>query len=71
MVSTFPARGRTLLVVLCGALALSLADVSAAPPPRLLAPELDGGVGWLGTKNPILLKDLRGKIVVFDFWTLC
>jgi thiol-disulfide isomerase/thioredoxin len=35
------------------------------------APELDGGVGWLNTDEPIHLKDLRGKIVLLDFWTFC
>jgi thiol-disulfide isomerase/thioredoxin len=35
------------------------------------APELDGGIAWLNTAGPIHLKDLRGKIVVLDFWTLC
>jgi thiol-disulfide isomerase/thioredoxin len=35
------------------------------------APELDGGVGWLNTAGPIRLKDLRGKIVLLDFWTYC
>ena len=38
---------------------------------RMLAPELDGGAGWLNTAGPIRLKDLRGKIVVLDFWTYC
>jgi thiol-disulfide isomerase/thioredoxin/sugar lactone lactonase YvrE len=38
---------------------------------RIKAPELDGGVAWLNTAGPIRLKDLRGKIVVLDFWTLC
>ncbi len=37
---------------------------------RMKAPELDG-VGWIGTDKPLRLQDLRGKIVVLDFWTLC
>ncbi len=35
------------------------------------APELDGGVAWLNTAGPVRIKDLRGKIVLLDFWTLC
>jgi thiol-disulfide isomerase/thioredoxin len=35
------------------------------------APELEGGVAWLNTAGPVRLKDLKGKIVLVDFWTLC
>ena len=36
------------------------------------APELTGGVAWLNTAGPVSLKkDLKGKVVVLDFWTLC
>jgi DNA-binding beta-propeller fold protein YncE len=40
-------------------------------PERLTAPELEGGTAWLNTAGPLRMKDLRGKIVLLDFWTLC
>lgn len=42
-------------------------------PNRVVAQDglLDGGSEWLNTSKPLTLKDLRGKIVVVDFWTYC
>jgi thiol-disulfide isomerase/thioredoxin len=33
------------------------------------APELDGAIAWLNTPAPLTLAQLRGKIVLLDFWT--
>jgi thiol-disulfide isomerase/thioredoxin len=38
---------------------------------RFRAAELDGGIAWLNTASPLSLRDLKGKIVLLDFWTLC
>jgi thiol-disulfide isomerase/thioredoxin len=58
-------------------------DTAAAPAPleraveqpgaaAETAPELAGGVAWLNTAGPLSLrKDLKGKVVLLDFWTLC
>lgn len=43
----------------------------AQPSRRVAAPELEGGVSWLNTAGPVQLKDLKGKIVILDFWTYC
>jgi len=34
------------------------------------APSLEGGVGWINS-GPINLAQLKGKIVLLDFWTYC
>lgn len=44
------------------------------PFPNRLKPErmgFEGGVEWLNTSGEITLQDLRGKVVLVDFWTYC
>ncbi len=41
------------------------------PSERATAPELDGGVAWLNTDRPLRLSELRGHVVLVDFWTYC
>jgi thiol-disulfide isomerase/thioredoxin len=39
---------------------------------KVQAPELEGGVAWLNSGGPLSIKkDLKGKIILLDFWTLC
>jgi len=35
------------------------------------APDFPPGLEWLNTPRPLSLADLRGKVVLLDFWTSC
>ncbi|MDB5033848.1 MAG: alkyl hydroperoxide reductase/Thiol specific antioxidant/Mal allergen [Chlorobi bacterium] len=40
-------------------------------PGKVNAPDFPSGLDWLNTPRPISLRELRGKIVLLDFWTCC
>ena len=40
-------------------------------PARIRAPEVPDGFQWIGTPRPLSLAELRGQIVILDFWTYC
>ena len=42
---------------------------SEAPEGPIPAPSLDGAVAWLNVAAPISMAQLRGKVVILDFWT--
>jgi hypothetical protein len=35
------------------------------------APEFPPGMEWVNTDRPVSMQELRGKIVILDFWTYC
>ncbi len=39
--------------------------------PRVRAPELPKNYSWLNTDKPLSLKELKGRVVILDFWTYC
>jgi thiol-disulfide isomerase/thioredoxin len=47
-------------------------DEGMATRARVRAPELIGRGGWLNTgEKDLTLADLRGRIIILDFWTFC
>jgi hypothetical protein len=44
-------------------------DGMASPERRERAPELQEGLDWLNVERPLTLRELRGKLVLLDFWT--
>jgi thiol-disulfide isomerase/thioredoxin len=40
-------------------------------PGTVNAPEFPAHLDWLNVDRPLALKDLRGKVVLLDFWTYC
>ena len=40
-------------------------------PDRPLARSLEGGTEWFNTSAEISIEELRGKVVLLDFWTYC
>ncbi len=74
--------GSTLLLILfvgiilgCGAEPPPLQEIAGAgdkpAKKKFAAPSLQGGADWLNTSAPLALEDLKGRIVLLDFWTLC
>ncbi len=77
-----PSLGMSVVTVLLGALgAYVLMTYTGAPASmtlhaaqakqRFAAAEFPPKHDWLNTEKPLALADLKGRIVLLDFWTLC
>ncbi len=38
---------------------------------RIHAPEFPSDLDWLNCERPLSIRSLRGKVVLFEFWTFC
>jgi thiol-disulfide isomerase/thioredoxin len=38
---------------------------------RIHAPDFTGATAWLNTDRPLTIRELRGQVVILDFWTYC
>ncbi len=68
------ALGTVAAALVLGLVALSLwpaADRAARAADEPLAPEFPEKLDWMNTAGPLKMADLKGKVVIYDFWTLC
>ncbi len=38
---------------------------------KVNAPGFPEGLDWLNVEQPLSLSELRGKLVILEFWTYC
>ena len=56
-------------ILLC--LIFFLVNSFSAPAAGQTAPDFPENLEWLNVDRPLGLRDLRGKVVLLDFWTYC
>lgn len=69
-----PCRWAIVLLCACSVLLTSCARTTGDAAPvvaKIDAPNFPTDLQWLNVDKPLSLADLRGKVVVLDFWTFC
>ena len=52
--------------------ALTMVGLSQDPgKSEIKAPGFEGGRAWINVEGELKIEQLRGKIVLLDFWTFC
>lgn len=46
-------------------------SLNVIKPGTVNAPEFPDGLHWINTAGPLTMRQLRGKVVLLDFWTYC
>lgn len=46
-------------------------DVNTRYSGTVNAPDFPTGLDWLNIDHPLTMNDLRGKLILLDFWTFC
>lgn len=54
-----------------GAIMAAAQNPTPVGEPRIHAPDFTAAERWLNTDKPIRIADLRGQVVLLDFWTYC
>ncbi|MDO8142764.1 MAG: thioredoxin-like domain-containing protein [Candidatus Brocadiales bacterium] len=64
---------RTIILLLLAIVFFSFGGIpmASAQKKSMPAPELYGGTAWLNVSRPLTIADLKGKMVLLDFWTYC
>jgi DNA-binding beta-propeller fold protein YncE len=57
--------------ILDGETSKLFAQPATRPADRLPAPEFGSVDTWLNTSKPLTIRELRGQVVLLDFWTYC
>lgn len=69
--SCLSSQKAAVFILICVLFFLGGMPLVSAQKKRKPAPELSGGTAWLNTLKPLTLADLKGKVVLLDFWTYC
>ncbi|MDG6027676.1 MAG: redoxin domain-containing protein [Candidatus Brocadia sp.] len=64
-------RALLFLILVLSLFSFGEIPVASAQKKKTPAAELTGGTAWLNVSRPLTMAELKGKVVLLDFWTYC